>query len=319
MGCETSGPVKKIEPDAQEAQPNGAHVASPTSQDQAGKPDDGKVKPAQPLHPHQPAEKREKPPSRPMSREEELITLARRTWNMVEKDAPLAASMFYKRLFEIEPAVEVLFESVDMKLQGEMLMIMIGKAVECMDQPMKLIPMLKATGRRHLKYGVNSDHYKTVGAALLWTLETALGEKWDRETKAAWSWVYGVIAQTMQQGAAEHEDEMLREKEKREAKEKEVARDKAEARENNKTPKTKAKERVSKSAKIPPDSSSSPTPTPNSNGNGNATTVSNSVASSDAGEQRSPTTGSSRQTPGAQHQPQSAAPAACPFPMVVKT
>jgi nitric oxide dioxygenase len=48
---------------------------------------------------------------------------------------------------------------------------------------------------------VRDEHYDTVGAALLWTLEKGLGPAFTPETKEAWTAVYGLLASTMQ-GAA---------------------------------------------------------------------------------------------------------------------
>ena len=57
-------------------------------------------------------------------------------------------------------------------------------------------------GRRHVGYGVADEHYDTVGAALLWTLEKGLGRAFTPEVKDAWATVYGVLATTMKNAAA---------------------------------------------------------------------------------------------------------------------
>ena len=56
--------------------------------------------------------------------------------------------------------------------------------------------------RRHLAYGVKDQHYDSVGAALLWTLEQGLGEQWTPEVKGAWSAAYGTLAGVMRAAAA---------------------------------------------------------------------------------------------------------------------
>ena len=76
---------------------------------------------------------------------------------------------------------------------GEMLMIMLNKCVEGLDNPVRLVPVLVACGRRHAGYKVEAEHYDSVGAALLWTLERYLGQEWTDEVKAAWLWVYKLI------------------------------------------------------------------------------------------------------------------------------
>lgn len=54
---------------------------------------------------------------------------------------------------------------------------------------------------RHAGYGVKAEHYATVGAALLWTLEKGLGEGFTPPVREAWSTMYGTVAAVMQQPA----------------------------------------------------------------------------------------------------------------------
>ena len=39
----------------------------------------------------------------------------------------------------------------------------------------EIVPAVRALGQRHVGYRVKDEHYETVGAALLWTLEQGLG------------------------------------------------------------------------------------------------------------------------------------------------
>ena len=63
----------------------------------------------------------------------------------------------------------------------------------------ELDPSLKSL----FKGDVKDEHYDTVGAALLWTLETGLGEAFTDEVNDAWATVYGVLADTMKAAAAD--------------------------------------------------------------------------------------------------------------------
>ena len=47
------------------------------------------------------------------------------------------------------------------------------------------------------------QHYDTVGAALLLTLEQGLGSAFTPKARAAWTELYGVISRTMMEGARE--------------------------------------------------------------------------------------------------------------------
>jgi hemoglobin-like flavoprotein len=48
-----------------------------------------------------------------------------------------------------------------------------------------------------------TEHYATVGSALLWTLEQGLGEKFTPAVRDAWAAAYDMLAGVMQMGAIE--------------------------------------------------------------------------------------------------------------------
>jgi hemoglobin-like flavoprotein len=129
------------------------------------------------------------------------ISLVRESFDLVTPIAPQAAVLFYANLFEADPSLKPLFKG-DMAAQGHKLMQMIGVAVGTLDNPGVLIPALQGLGRRHAGYGVQDQHYDTVGAALLKTLRQGLGAAWVPEVEEAWTEVYGVLAGTMKEAAA---------------------------------------------------------------------------------------------------------------------
>jgi len=130
------------------------------------------------------------------------IALVQESFRKVMPIADTAASLFYARLFELDPALRPLFKG-DMKRQGAMLMSMIASAVRGLSDPNALVPVLTALGRRHAGYGVMDAHYTTVAEALLWTLEQGLGDEFTPETRSAWVAAYTMMATVMQQGARE--------------------------------------------------------------------------------------------------------------------
>ena len=69
-----------------------------------------------------------------------------------------------------------------------------------------MLPAVRMLGRRHARYGVVPEHYATVGSALIWTLEHALGADLTPAVRHAWIAAYGLLAQTML-AAAEEERE----------------------------------------------------------------------------------------------------------------
>jgi len=83
---------------------------------------------------------------------------------------------------------------------------MLATAVGGLNDLEALVPKVKALGARHVGYGARAADYDVVGEVLLWTLERGLAEAFTPEVRAAWTKVYGVLAATMQAGAAELSD-----------------------------------------------------------------------------------------------------------------
>ena len=48
-----------------------------------------------------------------------------------------------------------------------------------------------------LRYGVAAEHYASVGAALIWTLEQGLGDDFTPETRDAWIAAYTLLSGVM--------------------------------------------------------------------------------------------------------------------------
>ena len=127
--------------------------------------------------------------------------LVQTTFAKVAPIADDAAALFYGRLFELDPSLRPLF-TTDLREQGRKLMRMIGMAVNGLDRLEALVPAVRQLGMRHAGYGVRDEHYDTVAAALVWTLEQGLGTDFTPEVKDAWVAVYGVLASTMKEAAA---------------------------------------------------------------------------------------------------------------------
>lgn len=129
------------------------------------------------------------------------IELVQDSFKKVAPIADTAAEIFYGKLFELDPTLKPLFKG-NMKEQGKKLMSMIGLAVNGLRDINTLIPTVQRLGQRHIGYGVQDQHYGTVGQALLDTLATGLGAAFTPEVKEAWAVVYGVLATTMKNAAA---------------------------------------------------------------------------------------------------------------------
>jgi hemoglobin-like flavoprotein len=129
------------------------------------------------------------------------IDLVRSSFARIAPAAGQVAALFYGRLFEIDPPLRRLFRG-DMTEQGRKLMQVLATAVAGLDRLGELAPVLHGLGRRHAAYGVADAHYDTVAQALLWTLEQGLDVEFTLDVREAWTVAYGVLAQTMREGAS---------------------------------------------------------------------------------------------------------------------
>lgn len=128
------------------------------------------------------------------------ITLVQNSWADVVPIQDTAADLFYQRLFSLDPSVRPMFRG-DMQEQGKKLMRMLGLIVNSLTRIDELIPVAQEMAVKHVGYGVEAEHYDTVGAALLWTLEQGLGSKFTADVKAAWATAYGTLAGVMKEAA----------------------------------------------------------------------------------------------------------------------
>jgi hemoglobin-like flavoprotein len=129
-------------------------------------------------------------------------TLVQETFATIAPIADDVAALFYRRLFEMDPSLQQMFRG-NMAEQRKKLVQMLTVAVKGLDHLDQLVPAIQGLGRRHASYGVDDLDYATVGVALLWTLQKALGTAFTPEARAAWATVYGLLATTMKEAARE--------------------------------------------------------------------------------------------------------------------
>lgn len=132
----------------------------------------------------------------------EQIKMVQSSFEQVKPIADQAAEIFYGRLFEAAPHTRHMFKG-DMTKQGAMLMSTLGLAVGSLNDLDKIIPAVRALGRRHVGYDVQFDHFAIVGESFLWTLEQAFGSALTDELKTAWTEAYLLLAGVMQEAMRE--------------------------------------------------------------------------------------------------------------------
>ena len=136
------------------------------------------------------------------------IELVQSSFARVEPIADTAATLFYTRLFELDPSLRLMFKG-NMDEQGKKLMTTLKVVVNGLTRLESLVPAVQALGRRHAGYGVADGHYDTVAEALLWTLQQGLGEYFTPDVAAAWCAAYGILADVMKAAAAEVDAAMV--------------------------------------------------------------------------------------------------------------
>jgi hemoglobin-like flavoprotein len=132
----------------------------------------------------------------------------RRSFAELSRHEEVAALVFYRRLFEIDPALRPLFKG-DIQEQSKKLLEMLAALIAMLERPLGLELELRAMGVRHAGYGVKDEHYATVGAALLDMLAVTLGSRFTTELREAWTALYGAVEATMKAGARAAEELQL--------------------------------------------------------------------------------------------------------------
>lgn len=131
----------------------------------------------------------------------ETIHQLRKSFQRVEAQGHVAALVFYRRLFEIDPSLRPLFKT-DIEAQAGKLMEMLAAALAMMEKPEELRSTLEALGARHVGYGVKEEHYTTVRTALLDMFAAILGADFTPSLRKAWTDLLCTISDMMLAGAA---------------------------------------------------------------------------------------------------------------------
>ena len=128
---------------------------------------------------------------------EHEIELIKNSWKLLRKvDPVLIGDVFYSKLFVDLPQAQHLFKT-PREEQSKKLIATLTLIISKLDHLEEITSDIEQLAIRHVNYGVKAEHYKSVGNALLWTLERGLGSDWTEELKQAWSKCYNVLSSTM--------------------------------------------------------------------------------------------------------------------------
>jgi len=126
------------------------------------------------------------------------IKLVRDSWQIINPVSRKMGEDFYAKLFESHPELRSLFKS-DPKDQAMKLMFMLSYLVNRLDNVDDMKAEIIKLANRHKNYGTDPAHFKPVGATLMWSLKTNLGDHWTPDTELAWGKTYDLIARLMKE------------------------------------------------------------------------------------------------------------------------
>ncbi len=122
--------------------------------------------------------------------------LVQTSYALVEPAGDLVATLFFRRLNEIEPELERMLGG-DVDEHSRQLLSALALAVASLDRFERISPALKLLGVKYRGLGIEEFHYGAAGEALLWTLKQSLGPHWSSDVEDAWAAAFTAIAETM--------------------------------------------------------------------------------------------------------------------------
>lgn len=129
-------------------------------------------------------------------------TALRESMQLAGPIADSLASMFYANVFWQRPDLRELFP-VGMERQRGRIVAALLTIVGSLGDQEDPSAYLRALGRDHRKFGVVTEHYDVIGAALLNALGALLGEEWTARRHKAWMEAYDIISRVMIEAADE--------------------------------------------------------------------------------------------------------------------
>lgn len=136
--------------------------------------------------------------------------IVQQSFAQILPNAEQLAALFYDRLFQLDPDLRPLFQS-DLEQQQKKFIQTLEIAVHGLYNLRVMVPVLQRLAIRHIDYGVRSEHYDTVGEALIWTLEQGLADRFTGKERTSWVALYDFIASVMTEAAASEQSAGSRE------------------------------------------------------------------------------------------------------------
>jgi hemoglobin-like flavoprotein len=131
---------------------------------------------------------------------EDDIRLVQSSWQKIEFVQDVAAELFYARLCELDPALRERF-GVDARVRSQRFASFMDATVRGLARLDALLPIVRALGIKHAAFADDDRQHAHVAQSLLWALEKSLRSDFTPQVKSAWIAIYGMLSQTMREGA----------------------------------------------------------------------------------------------------------------------
>jgi hemoglobin-like flavoprotein len=122
--------------------------------------------------------------------------LVQRSWQKIVVAKLDLPTVFYSRLFELNPRFQSLFRG-DLRSQSRKLLAHFTYIIENLDHWPMLERQLHALGRRHEDYGVALDDYAAAWRAFMYAIGRVLPDEWTDELRNAYAVLYWKIVLAM--------------------------------------------------------------------------------------------------------------------------
>lgn len=131
-----------------------------------------------------------------MALSQDQIDLIRESFDAIRKDQERRSLAFYEAFFRRAPELREMFRG-DIEGQGMRFMSTLSTIVAHLDAPDGMQDRLAELGQGHRAMGVKRAHFAPMGAALIETLEGAMGDRFTPEMRAAWEEAFKDISQAL--------------------------------------------------------------------------------------------------------------------------
>lgn len=125
--------------------------------------------------------------------------LVARLWTKAAAQ-PQFGEDFYQDFFKSSDALEdAFFESSDLRVQSNLLVSMMSKAIALVSKPAQLQQLLEHVGAKHAMYGAEPHHFRLVGECFTRCLKSTLSKdaEFTEEFAKQWERVYNRVAAAM--------------------------------------------------------------------------------------------------------------------------